>query len=62
MNFAVLLPLLCLRCCGSVGWMMATGVAVSFFVALAVMFLPLLLPLSLPRCLLGFRAGVAVEQ
>ena len=62
MDFAVLLPLLCLRYCGSVGWVMAVGVAVRFVVALAAMLLPLLLPLSLPRCLLGFGAGVAVEQ
>ena len=62
MDFAVLLPLLCLKYCGSVRCVVATGVAVSFFVALAVMFLPLLLPLSLPRCLLGFGMGVAVEQ
>jgi hypothetical protein len=45
-----------------VGWVMTVGVAVSFFVALAAMLLPLLLPLSQPRCLLGFGAGVAVEQ
>ena len=62
MDFAVLLPLLYLSRCGSVGWVMAVGVAVRFFVALAVMLLPLLLPLLLPRCLLGFGTGVAVEQ
>ena len=58
MDFGVLLPLLCLIHCGSVGW----EVAVRFFVALAAMLLPLLLPLSLPQCLLGFGMGVAVEQ
>ena len=61
-DFAVLLPLLYLKYCGSVRWVMAVGMAVRFFVALAAMLLPLLLPLSLPRCLLGVGAGVAVEQ